>query len=216
MIMPNLLKNSSPQILAAQTRLAHDLDQRPEFYLIYLQGLLSLFEEKGIAIQNASIQNRLMKAEDLAEQLVSLLLPIDALLSHGDFNPRSGSSPELVALFRKMWFLCTLFQFTAADGKDGSATEWRRPALSRIAAKTPALVFEEAHDPLVSDIEFNSSIRREYAHNVSSSVHPSCAAHDDIEDYAKTSRLAQQVSTIQPHRDSLHILWRSHFSSYYA
>ncbi|KAI0275884.1 atypical/PIKK/PI4K protein kinase [Russula aff. rugulosa BPL654] len=157
---------SNNMILAAQTRLAHDLDQRPEFYHIYLQELLSLFEEKGIAIQNASIQSRHIKAEDLAEQLVSLLLPIDALLSHTDLNPRSGSSPELVALFRKMWFLCTLFQFTAADGKDGSATEWRRPALSRIAAKTPALVFEEAHDPLVSDIEFNSSIRREYAHNV--------------------------------------------------
>ena len=182
-----MLNNNAPQILAAQTRLAHDLDQRPEFYQIYLQELLSLFEEKGIAIQNASIQSRHMKAEDLAGQLVSLLLPIDALLGHTDLNPRSGSSPELVALFRKMWFLCTLFQFTAADVKDGSATEWRRPALSRIAAKTPALVFEEAHDPLVSDIEFNSSIRREYALNVSPSVGPPCAAHDGIVGYAKTS-----------------------------
>jgi phosphatidylinositol 4-kinase len=191
-----LLNDNASQILAAQTRLAHDLDQRPEFYHIYLQELLSLFEEKGIAIQNSSIQNRYMKAEDLAEQLISLLLPIDALLSHTDLNPRSGSSPELVALFRKMWFLCTLFQFTAADGKGGSATEWSRPALSRIAAKTPALVFEEAHDPLVSDIEFNSSIRREYALNVSPSVDPSCAAHDGIAGYAKASWLAQQVSTI--------------------
>lgn len=111
-----------------------------------------------------------MKAEDLSEQLVSLLLPIDALLSHADLNPRSGSSSELVALFRNMWFLCTLFQFTVADEKDGSATEWRRPALCRIAAKTPALVFEDAHELLVSDIEFNSSIRLEYAHNVRSSV----------------------------------------------
>jgi phosphatidylinositol 4-kinase len=195
-IIPNLLNNNAPQILAAQTRLAHNLDQRPEFYPIYLQELLSLFEEKGIAIQNASIQSKHMKAEDLAEQLVSLLLPIDALLSHLDLDPRSNSSPDLVALFRKMWFLCTLFQFTAADGKDGSATEWRRPALSRIAAKTPALVFEEAHDPLVSDIEFNSSIRREYANNVSPSVDPSCAAHDVAVGYAKASWLAHKVSAV--------------------
>ena len=110
-----------------------------------------------------------MKAEDLSEQLVSLLLPIDAILGHADLNPRSGSSSELVTLFRNMWFLCTLFQLTVADEKDGSATEWRRPALSRIAAKTPALVLEEAHELLVSDIEFNSSIRLEYAHNVRSS-----------------------------------------------
>ncbi|KAH9981001.1 hypothetical protein BGW80DRAFT_1501409 [Lactifluus volemus] len=144
---------SNNMILAAQTRLAHELHQRPEFYHIYLQELLTLFGDKGVGIQNAFIQNRQMKAEDLSDQLVSLLLPIDALLSHGDLNPRSGSSPELVALFRNLWFLC-------------SATEWRRPALSRIAAKTPSLVLEEAHDLLVSDVEFNSSIRREYAESV--------------------------------------------------
>jgi phosphatidylinositol 4-kinase len=146
-----------------------------------------------------------MKAEDLAEQLVSLLLPIDALLSHADFNPRSGSSSELVALFRNMWFLCTLFQFTVADEKGGSATEWRRPALSRIAAKTPALVLEEANDLLVSDIEYNSSIRQEYVHGVSSFVHPSCAVHDDLAGYTETSQLAQQVLTVPTHRDPIFV-----------
>jgi phosphatidylinositol 4-kinase A len=186
------------------------------FYYIYLQELLSLFEDKGIAIQKASVQNRHMKADDLAEQLVSLLLPIDALLSHADLNPRSGSSPELVALFRKMWFLCTLFQFTAADEKGGSATEWRRPALSRIAAKTPALVFEEAHDLLVSDIEFNSSIRQEYADNVSPSVDSTYTAHDSIVGYAKASQFAQQISTVQSQGDSVLVSRRSHFSSSHA
>ena len=131
-----------------------------------------------------------MKADDLAEQLVSLLLPIDALLGHVDLNPRSGSSSELVTLFRNMWFLCTLFQFTVADEKDGSATEWRRPALSRIAVKTPALVSEKPHDLLVSVIEFNSTIRLEYAHSVSSFVGPSRAVHDDAVGYAETSWLA--------------------------
>ena len=144
--------------------------RRPQFYYIYLQELLSLFGDKGIAIQKASGQNRHTKADDLSEQLVSLLLPIDALLSHADFNPRFSSSTDLVALFRNMWFLCTLFRFTPADEadeKDGSATEWRRPALSRIATKTPAIVLEEANDLLVSDVEYNSCIRLEYAHSVS-------------------------------------------------
>ncbi len=146
------------------------MHRRPEFYHIYLQELLSLFGDRGIAIQNASIHNRRTNADDLSEQLVSLLLPIDALLSHADFNPRFSSSAELVPSFRNMWFLCTLFLFTTVDEvdeRDGSATEWRRPALSRIAAKTPAIVVEEANDFLVSDVEYNSCIRLEYAHSVS-------------------------------------------------
>ena len=155
-----------------------------------------MFGDKGIAIQKASVQNRHMKAEDLSEQLVSLLLPIDALLGHADLNPRFGSSSELVALFRSMWFLCTLFQLTIQDEKDGSATEWRRPALSRIAAKTPALVLEEALGVLVSDIEFNSSIRLEYANNVRSSGRLSCMAPNDEIGYVEASQLAEQVSAV--------------------
>lgn len=49
------------QVLAAQTRLAQELHQRPEFYDIYLLELLTLFRDKGVAIQNISAsvhQNR--------------------------------------------------------------------------------------------------------------------------------------------------------------
>ncbi|KAI0064541.1 hypothetical protein BV25DRAFT_1930940 [Artomyces pyxidatus] len=157
---------SNNMILAAQTRLAQELHQRPELYDIYLTELLSLFGDKGVAIQNVAVQNRHVKAEDMIEQLVSLLLPIDSLLSHADYNPQIGTSLELVSLFRNMWFLCTLFQFAVPDEKEVSATEWRRPALSRIAAKTPPLVSEADHDSLMSDVEFNSSIRLDYAHIV--------------------------------------------------
>ena len=103
----------------------------------------------------------------MIEQLVSLLLPIDAVLNHPEFIPSSTASSELVAQFRNFWFLCSLFLFTSSDEKEVSATEWRRPALSRIAAKTPPLVSEEAHDSLVSDVEYNSSIRVDYANTVS-------------------------------------------------
>jgi phosphatidylinositol 4-kinase len=67
-----------------------------------------------------------------------------------------------------MWFLITLFQLavTDEDNKHASATEWRRPALVRIASQTPPLISEEAHDALVNDVEFNPSIRLEYARNV--------------------------------------------------
>lgn len=100
-------------------------------------------------------------------QLASLLLPIDALLSHADFNPQENASPEMATLFRNMWFLCVLFHFNSDAEKDITAVEWRRPALARIAAKTPPIVLEESHYTIANELEYNSVIRLEYAHLVS-------------------------------------------------
>lgn len=70
-----------------------------------------------------------------------------------------------------MWFLCILFNFTSIEeeqeGSGPTAMEWQKPALSRIAAKTPAMVLEESHDTVASDLEYNSVIRQEYAHTAS-------------------------------------------------
>lgn len=94
------------------------------------------------------------------------MLPIDALLAHSNFNPHVNASPELVALFRNLWFLCVLFRFTTID-EGGSATgDWQVAALSRIATKTPALVVEEIPDFLTSHLEYNTIIRQEYAATV--------------------------------------------------
>lgn len=102
----------------------------------------------------------------MIEQLASLLLPIDALLAHEDFNPHLEAQSTVVALFQNMWFLCVLFHFTLDDGNDASAMEWQKPALARIAAKTPSMVLEESQDSVASDVEYNSVIRQEYASTV--------------------------------------------------
>jgi phosphatidylinositol 4-kinase len=102
----------------------------------------------------------------MIEQLSSLLLPIDALLAHKDFNPQLNPSPAVVSLFRNMWLLCILFHFTSIDNKEAIAMDWLQPALSRIATKTPSLVLEDSRDSVSSDIEYNSVIRQEYAHTV--------------------------------------------------
>ena len=44
--------------------------------------------------------------------------------------------------------------------------DWQRPALARIAAKTPPIVLEEAHDTIANAVEYSSVIRQEYAHSV--------------------------------------------------
>jgi phosphatidylinositol 4-kinase len=160
---------SNNMVLAAQTRLAKEIHRRPEFAMIYLTELLTLFGDRGVAIQNIAASNQQVKTDDMVEQLASLLLPIDALLNHETFDAATiaGFSSEVVALFRNMWFLCTLFQFTAAEGDgSGSAMQWQKPALLHIAVKSPAIVSEEARESLSGDIEYNSVIRQEYALNV--------------------------------------------------
>jgi phosphatidylinositol 4-kinase len=161
---------SNNMVLAAQTRLAKEIQRRPEFAMVYLKELLTLFGDKGVAIQNIAATNQQVKTDDMVEQLASLLLPIDSLLSHGVFDASTIArlSSELVALFRNMWFLCTLFQFTAVEGEgSGSAMQWQQPALLHIAVKSPPIVSEEARESLAGDIEYNSVIRQEYAQNVS-------------------------------------------------
>lgn len=104
----------------------------------------------------------------MIEQLASLLLPIEALLSHEDFNPQSKFSSQLVGLFRNMWFMCSLFHFAMFEEKDQIAMNWVRQVLSKIASRTPAIVVEEAND-LGGELEYNTIIRRDYAHTVGSS-----------------------------------------------
>ncbi|KAG6336316.1 hypothetical protein ID866_2765 [Astraeus odoratus] len=175
---------SNNMILAAQTRLARELDRRPDLYDIYLDELLTLFSDKGIEIQNAAssghhgkvgthfrsasiLIDELFQTEEMIDQLVSLLLPIEALLNHPDFSPHVSASPELTSLFRNMWFLCILFNFTSAEDKERekSAMAWLVPALGSIAMKTPSLVLEGATDAL-SKLDYNANIRHEYTHLV--------------------------------------------------
>lgn len=54
--------NLTSQVLAAQTRLAQELHRRPELYEAYLVELLTLFSDKGVAIQNLKIANHHVKA----------------------------------------------------------------------------------------------------------------------------------------------------------
>ncbi|EFI28353.1 atypical/PIKK/PI4K protein kinase [Coprinopsis cinerea okayama7 len=157
---------SNNMVLAAQTRLAQELHRRPELYETYLIELLTLFGDKGVAIQHSKAQNMELKIDDMVEQLASLLLPVDALLTHADFNPHEDASKEIVTLFRNTWFLCVLFDFTHMDNQESTALDWLRPALARIALKTPSMVVEESLDAIASDVEYNSVIRQEFAQTV--------------------------------------------------
>jgi len=152
----------------------------------------------------------------MVEQLASLLLPIDALLAHSDFDLQYSASPELVALFRNMWFLCVLFHFTT-DNKQETAMDWQQPALARIAAKTPPMILEEAHDSLASELEYNSVIRQEYAHTVSLSF-LNCSTVDDTtyQGHLKTS-LNIDTAHLHPYKRYPVFVFRpGHLFTHYA
>lgn len=101
----------------------------------------------------------------MVDQLGSLLLPIDALLSQRDFDPSVDAPSETVALFRNLWFLCVLFRFTQEERGDPS-TDWQVAALTRIAIKTPPIVLEEIPDFVTSNLEYNTIIRQEFVQHV--------------------------------------------------
>ncbi|KAL4260020.1 PI3/PI4-kinase family protein [Pleurotus pulmonarius] len=167
---------SNNMVLAAQTRLANELYRRPKLYETYLTELLTLFADKGVAIQNLVTSNPHIKTEDMIEQLASLLLPINALLAHDDFEPHVDASPSLVSLFRNMWFLCVLFNLTWLE-RDVTAMDWQKTTLSRIAAKTPNVVLEESSDAAASDLEYNSVLRQDYVNTVVSKHRASLTKH---------------------------------------
>lgn len=152
---------------------------------MYLEELLTLFSDKGVAIQNTAaaghngkvgccppsvdtvINDGIRQTEEMIEQLASLLLPIEALLDHADFSPHLHATSELTNLFRNLWFLCVLFHFTTSgeEEREKSAMTWLFPALARIAIKTPCLVLESVSDA-VSDLEYRTVVRHEYANSV--------------------------------------------------
>lgn len=148
----------------------------------------------------------------MIEQLASLLLPIDALLSHDDFNPRKDSSPEVVSLFRNTWFLCVLFGFTNTDTSEATAMDWLRPSLSRIATQTPSMVVEELHDTAASDVEYNSVIRQEYANTVSSTsvIFPSVYLYTIVAGHKHSPELFDKIYRISRERYSISVIGPSH------
>ncbi|KAG8969691.1 phosphatidylinositol-4- kinase [Tulasnella sp. 419] len=164
---PESPRFSNNMVLAAQTRLAQELGKRPDLYETYLIELLTLFADKGIAVQTRTATSKEREpSHELLDELSALVLPIDALISQKDFKPHDNPSPELVALFRNMWFICVLFRFTDIDDPKSSAllNEWQRAALTRIATKTPPIVLEKAHDYVTSDLEYNPVLRQDYVH----------------------------------------------------
>jgi phosphatidylinositol 4-kinase A len=108
----------------------------------------------------------MFQSANLLEEFCSLLLPLDAILSHQDFHPNENPSLLLTTRFRNLWLLCALFGLTNAEKRPSCMTEWHAQALMRIAEKTPYLVLEESHDFVTAELEYNPILKQDYLQGV--------------------------------------------------
>nr|XP_018260847.1 phosphatidylinositol 4-kinase [Kwoniella dejecticola CBS 10117]OBR83005.1 phosphatidylinositol 4-kinase [Kwoniella dejecticola CBS 10117] len=175
-------RNSSNAVLAAQTTLAKGLANRLDCADGYLVELLTLFADKGTQTQMVAMashgydsRNKDEVAQlrkegesrvgDMKAWLAALLIPIATLLSHPSYHPDRGASPEIVAHFRNLWFLCVVFGLSGPAGLK-RLSDHETNALRTIAEKTPALVLENSNDFVASDLAYNSILRKDFAAHI--------------------------------------------------
>lgn len=176
-------RRSSNAILAALTKLAKGMYKRLDCADGYLVELLTLFADKGTQTQMISMTAHAYDSKDreklaqlrtegnnrvadMKSWLSALLIPISTLLSHPHYHPDQAMSPELVTHFRNLWFTLVVFELSGSVGRNNlNEHEWE--ALGVIAEKTPALVLESSNDFVESELEYNSTLRKDFAASVS-------------------------------------------------
>jgi len=133
--IPYMNEYTVTAVLNAQMNIAQRLVEIPNLNM-YLTSLLTLFVDKGAAIQKAVLANESVQASTLATDM-GLILPIlKMLLSQDAFQPHLDPSPDLKALFRNAWFYCILYCFVS---KRMWISEWY-DAVVVLARKTPVLI----------------------------------------------------------------------------
>ncbi|WRT70200.1 uncharacterized protein IL334_007194 [Kwoniella shivajii] len=175
-------RKSSNAVLAAQTTLAKGLGNRLDCADGYLVELLTVFADKGTQTQMVAMashgydssdkhavaqlrQEGETRVGDMKAWLGALLIPIATILSHSSYHPDKSASPELVAHFRNLWFLCVVFGLSGPAGQK-RLSEHETNALRTIAEKTPALILEGSNDFVASDLAYNSILRKDYAASI--------------------------------------------------
>ena len=95
--------------------------------------------------------------------------------------------------------------------------DWLKPALSRIATQTPSVVVEDLHDTAVSDVEYDSVTRLEYANTVGSTfvIFPSVYLSTIIAGQAHSPKPFDEIYRISLERHSISVIGPSylHFNT---
>lgn len=152
-------------VLTAQTKLANNLaGSQSERAESYLTELLQLFVNKGLHVQQNTVKSGGARAnQDLLNQLIALLPVIDNVLAIENFEPHVDTPPNLVVLFRNVWFLIILFGFLSPHS---NISDWQRISFSKLAVKTPCLLRGTGANYVESDLAYNSVLRSDFPQTV--------------------------------------------------
>lgn len=143
---------------------------RLELHDFFLLEHLSLFVDKGVQeatprgeVSAPILHSEFSRAADAAllqrtSSLLALLPILDTFLVKADLDPRRDFVPNIIALFRSMWYLCVMSGFLSPSSK--LVSDWQRSVLARIAKQTPGLLDGAGDDFIETELEYNSVLRR--------------------------------------------------------
>ncbi|WAQ86921.1 hypothetical protein PtA15_7A650 [Puccinia triticina] len=152
-------------IFRAQAKLSKNLCEKEDFSEIYLIELLTLFIDKGQAIQSSHAG--LPSFPHLINQL-AVLAPLIANLLQPDstYNPRKTASLKISELFRNFWYVCVMFGFLSSTsspraivGSASGSPDWLIESLRQIATKSPTLTHLTSINYLTTELDFNPILK---------------------------------------------------------
>lgn len=158
------------QILAASLKLAGNLEDRPEYAILFLRELLVLFVDQSSPARHGMhkdghIREKVESATpadraSVLPHLLNTLSIIEMVMSSPRIELQKGAADEeLVVLFRNLWFISTVLGFTMSNTRDARQ---HKAILRSIAFKTPCLLQGTQGNYVETELEYNPFIRKEH------------------------------------------------------
>lgn len=137
--------------------------------MAYLREALVLFVDQSAPARHAEHRDGHIRDKEekvtpsqrtaVLPHLLNTLKIIETLLASPKLETHKRPiNDELVVLFRNLWFISTVLGLTLTSSKD---TIYHKLALTRIAVKTPCLLFGTPSNYVDTELEYNPFIRKD-------------------------------------------------------
>ncbi|TPX38337.1 hypothetical protein SmJEL517_g00322 [Synchytrium microbalum] len=150
----SLLLEDSRKTVSKISRVSHTLarvtGRPPEFAEMYLNCILTVFNDKAAALQSKPVQDT-----GLVQELRDLVSILRIICDQVDLKSEAINTEEVSELFRNFWFYLVVFVLNS----NGS---WPRDwfaSLLVVATKTPPLLMRPRESNLLADLGSNSILR---------------------------------------------------------
>lgn len=149
-------KNLMSAILKSFYSISYQIHDYPEKIPSFLKFMLSLANDKGVAIhKNLKEKRKGVQMTGISGELGILLPVIGNITKLQEFQPHLEADEDLKSQYRNLWFYCVIFDFVS---ETSWVKEWKNSMID-IASKTPLLVPESSGNYLEVEIEYNTVLR---------------------------------------------------------